>query len=112
MWLINYPNRLFDAPKRKWRSINPVITHNTVFANARYCAASSAVRTPTRWFKTNFFANTHIVDHLEALIQRFPVAALTGTLPVDVLIKSAPALIEISDALRMKAQHLSTHPFQ
>ena len=40
---------------------------------------------------------------LEALIPALSSVALTGTLPVDVLIKSAPALIEISDALRMSA---------
>ncbi|MNT36008.1 hypothetical protein D3C72_1720640 [compost metagenome] len=34
--------------------------------------------------------------------------ALTGTLPVEVLMKSAPALIEISDALRISASSFSS----
>ncbi len=64
--------------------------------------ASSALRTPPAGLKPTVFS-TPISRITSIMMRALSGVAFTGTLPVEVLMKSAPALIEISDALRISA---------
>ena len=59
----------------------------------------------TSWFETNFCQHPYRGSWI--INSALSSVAFTGTLPV-VLIKSAPALIEISDALRISAGSFSS----
>ena len=76
-------------------------------AIARYCAASSAVRTPPAGLKPTVLA-TPMSRITSSIMRAYSGVAFTGTLPVEVLMKSAPALIQISDAFLISASSLSS----
>ncbi|CRZ50307.1 Uncharacterised protein [Vibrio cholerae] len=61
---------------------------------ARYCCASSAVRTPPAGLKPTVLA-TPISRITSSIMRAYSGVAFTGTLPVEVLMKSAPASIQI-----------------